>query len=54
MAEDQNRPKIIEQNDHVTLVGGKSGRKLKLEKTVDNNGVVFYQARLDWRDSESE
>ena len=34
--------------DHYTLVD-KTGRELRLEKTYDSNGVVFYEAPLEWR-----
>lgn len=43
----ENMP--ITRPDHITLVGKKSGRELKLVKTVDDKGVVFYEAALDGR-----
>jgi hypothetical protein len=35
--------------EYYTLVEKTSGRSLKLQKTVDNKGVVFYEAPLEWR-----
>ena len=44
----QNDQRKDREPDHYTLVD-KTGRKLRLEKTTDSKGVVFYEASLDWR-----
>lgn len=33
--------------ESITLTGKTSGRQLKLKKTIDDKGVVFYEAPLD-------
>ncbi len=35
--------------DQIVLVGKTSGRELKLKNTIDDKGVVFYEAAIDWR-----
>ena len=53
---DEKRQSIIGRDhitptepDHITLVGRTSRRELKLIKTIDEKGVVFYEAPLDGR-----
>ena len=54
MADDKKKDLLIEQDDHITLVGSKSGKELRLEKKIDGKGVAFYEGRIDWRKSDPE
>lgn len=50
MVEDTTKKDIsVTEPDQIVLVGKTSGRELKLKKTIDDKGVVFYEAALDWR-----
>jgi hypothetical protein len=44
----EKKPDSNAEPESITLVGKESGRRLELKRTVDERGVVFYEAPLSW------